>query len=297
MENYVFDYTSFEQPGEAAWNGWNKGANGNMLKVMSEAGNHHLAFENFDGNLLGIILQKTLMGFTPGTAYSLSLRVKRLGQSPRTTTLSWHIGKEPLPTNYKVEDTNWHTLTWRFDATDSKHSFELIGRDESGHGNAPGADFIFDDIRIQPIEVKEDFDGRECKLQDPGARIELNTMSIYFLPDSMGKAGIYNDPSWSALHEKEGLVMCHGQDDGSYTQRLHIDLPGAYNSISFGWSYKHTSGEVKLYNTANELLWSYTLQQLHETISYTANDNCIARIELICRDWSYFDFFVFKNIP
>ncbi|UVL54336.1 hypothetical protein [Pseudomonas sp. B21-035] len=297
--NTVFiDHTDFE-PGNDPWNGWQKGPNGQALALTSDGSNHWAYFEGFAGNLLGRVMRKELAGLTPGTDYRLSMRVKRNGNSSKTPHLSFELDGTLLEGEFAVTAPEWQTLRWQFRAQEHSHTLELIGRDDTGNGSDNGADFSFDDIRIQPAIVHEDFNGHPQTIITAGQHIDLSTLRVTLLPGSTGEAAIQKHTGEvPGLQEKEGLAICRNQGI-QQPQVLRFDLVGIYASLKFAWTWHDHPGQVAFFNAKGELLERRDVQPpagRHLWIEFTApTDNPVASLEVKSQDFAYLDFFTFTS--
>ncbi|ROL72725.1 hypothetical protein [Pseudomonas vranovensis] len=298
LNTVYIDHTDFE-PGNDPWNAWQKGPNGQALALTSDGSNHWAHFEGFVGNLLGRVMRKELAGLTPGTDYRLSMRVKRNGNSSKTPHLTFELDGALLEGEFAVTAPEWQTLRWQFRARAHSHTIELIGRDDTGNGSDDGADFSFDDIRIQPAIVHEDFNGHPQTIITAGQHIDLSTLRVTLLPGSTGEAAIQKHTGEvPGLQEKEGLAICRNQGI-QQPQVLRFDLVGIYASLKFAWTWHDHPGQVAFFNAKGELLERRDVQPpagRHLWIEFTApTDNPVASLEVKSQDFAYLDFFTFTS--
>ncbi|SDQ61649.1 hypothetical protein SAMN05216487_2872 [Pseudomonas sp. UC 17F4] len=296
------DHSDFEpRPQSDPWNGWRKGSNGQALVLTDDQPDNFARFENFHGNLLGVVLGKYIQRLVPGTDYSLSMRVRRAGQSSKTPTLSFDLDHTPVEGSFAVTDSQWHRLFWRFTATQETHRLELIARDDTGNGNDQGADFCFDDIRIQPAVAFETFDDVELKLIEAGQTLTLPTLCFTLLPGSGGNAGTIERTSNEVPGMMEGgalVLYAPGAPDRT-PQRVHIDLLGSYSGIRFAWTWHDLPGYVAFYDQHGVLLEereTVPAEDKHLWVEYRAPANrLVSRIEVHARKQSLLDFFTFTS--
>lgn len=297
MNGNYCDVTSFELA-ENTWNGWVKGPNGVMLEVAEASGNHYARFENFTGNLLGIIIEKTITELTAGVDYCISIRLKRLGQSDRTPTLTWLVDGAQQGLPLPVECRDWHVLRTRFKASSSTHRVMLQGRDSIGQDN--GADFCFDDLRIYPAQLEEDFSGHQQKIIKPGEQLDGRCMVISLLPDAYGQSGIQiHTTPVDGMQQGEGLVLSRNVSNQDPPQQVHIRLKGEYSSVQFSWTWIHHPASVEFLDHKGESLGSIDVlpaQGLHQRLSFeTENaEDYVSELLITCSDFSYLDNFKFE---
>ncbi|WP_327438065.1 hypothetical protein [Pseudomonas donghuensis] len=298
LEAVFIDHTDFESRINP-WNGWQKGPNGQTLAVTSDGANHWAHFEDFAGNLLGRVISKELTGFVPDTDYHLSMRVKRNGNSSKTPHLSFELDGIPLEGEFAVTEREWQILRWQFRAREHSHAIELIGRDDTGNGSDHGADFSFDDIRIQPAIVREDFNGHPQTIITAGQHIDLSTLRVTLLPGSAGEAAIQKHAGEvPGMQEKEGLALCRNQSI-QQPQILRFDLVGVYASLRFAWTWHDHPGQVTFFNATGELLERREIPPpagRHLWVEFTApTDDPVASFEVKSQDFAYLDFFTFTS--
>lgn len=317
MTSFFFDKTTFEHPEPGTWNGWQKESNGQLLIVRRESETHHYAaFENFSGSLMGSILSKTLSGLQPQTEYCISLKVRRIGLSTMTPSLSWDLDGSTIDSQQPVVEKYWHTLRWRFTASKNTHKLTLVARDSnpSGPGNDhSGADFFFDDIFILPCTVHENFDNlpkgftpqdvSNPEFTSPiiitrGEKLELTSMTINFV-DGPGQAGIQaHSSSHEDMLDGPALVLCRG--NGSQpAQLIRLDLISEFKRVRFAWTWRHQAGKIVFYNSENTDIGKIDLeappQVSHQWLEFNApKGQYISRIDVQSTDYSYLDFFTFN---
>lgn len=297
------DHSDFEHhPQTDPWNGWRKGPNGQALVLTDDQQDNFAQFENFQGSLLGVVLGKNIQRLVPGTDYSLSMRVRRAGQSSKTPTLSFDLDHAPIDGSFAVTDSQWQRLHWHFTASKETHRLELIARDDIGNGNDQGADFCFDDIRIQPAVVSETFDDVELQLIEAGQTITLPTLSFTLLPGSPRQAGtiVHSSNEVPDMMEGGALVLYSAQMvPAREPQRIHIDLFGSYSSVRFAWTWHDNSGYVAFYDDRGELLEQRNTlppEGKHLWVEYSAPANrLVSRIELHAHKQSLLDFFTLRS--
>ncbi|MCP3750475.1 hypothetical protein [Pseudomonas sp. SBB6] len=297
------DHSNFEpHPSQDPWNGWRKGPNGQALVLTSDQEDNFAQFENFQGSLLGVVLGKNIQRLTPGTDYSLSMRVRRRGQSSKTPTLSFDLDHAPIDGSFAVTDNQWLRLHWQFTACKETHRLELIARDDIGDGSDPGADFCFDDIRIQPAVVHEHFDGVLERRMEVEESVELSTMRITVLPGSTPPLLIRDKHTNEVpgMQTEGGLRLISNQVQPypPRYQQVRLDLTAHYAAVKFAWTWLKVPAQVDFFDAQGELLEhreiDASLENRHFWVEYRApTEKSIARIELRTLTASFVDSFTF----
>jgi hypothetical protein len=286
------DFTFFgPQHGQDPWNGWKQSCNGHRLVLGTDGPNHWVQFDP----LWAGIMSKQLRELTPATSYSVSMRVKRLGNSSKIPRLSLELDGTQLEGEFDVTDSEWQTFHWQFQATASAHALGLIGRRDAESG-CLNLDCCFDDIHICPMLITEDFEHTPIQHIQAGQSLPLPTMLITLLEGSQGVAGIENYAQYPqpGLLEGNGIVLQRKEANPSTPQRLEVRFVVPCAMLKFAWTYRHHAGEVEFYDEQSNLLatQSFSGEPRHHWVEFQApSDRKIAAIVVVARDYCFLDFF------
>ncbi|MEJ5863133.1 hypothetical protein [Pseudomonas farsensis] len=289
------DYTSFE-PSDDQWNGWVKGANGQALTLGEENGNHYAFFRPM-GNLQGKILEKMFTRLVANEKYRVSIRVRRVNDQVKYPSISWRMDEIPLGDATPLYDREWHVIRTDFVAKDGPQMLALMGSDSAGSGT--GADFWFDDIRIYPITLDENFDDSPGGIVKPGEALDQGALIISLPPTSKNNVGIRAHPLEETETQKgKGLAFNQNVPLDQPEQEVTLKLKGEYNKVAFSWSWISLPGTVTFYGPGKELLGQHSVDPSagrHQDVSFKAGpDEYVTEIVVTARDFSYLDFFKFE---
>ncbi|MBF8674541.1 hypothetical protein IRZ53_09690 [Pseudomonas fulva] len=296
MNTDYFHHATFEEP--EGWAGWQKEANGQTLQLIADGNNHFLAFANEGSTPHGSVLSKVLEGLEPEREYWVSLRARQLRQSDVIPTLTWMLGGNKLSGSGQVTSLEWETLHWSFRPTQGSEKLVLEVRESTGSPSLPRGNLAIDDIRIYPTRYEENFNALQPRRINPGEQMRLNSMIVTLLPGSKGQAGILKHSSDEdrSMREGEALALSIGQD---YPQRMRIDLPGEYTSVSFAWTWLQKNATVDFIDRHGNVVQQQHIDSsagYHQWVHFRGIEakstvTAIARVELTYSDWSYLDFF------
>ncbi|WP_145129607.1 hypothetical protein [Pseudomonas sp. URMO17WK12:I11] len=296
MNKDYFHHATFEAPED--WGGWKKEANGLTLQLIADGNDHFLAFANEGSRPHGSVLSKMLEGLEPDREYWVSLRARQLRQSDVIPTLTWMLGINNVSGSGQVTSLDWETLHWSFRPTQGSEKLVLEVRESTGSPSLPRGNLAIDDIRIYPARYEEDFNDLQPRRIKPGEQMRLNSMTVTLLPGSEGQAGIRKHDSDEDLRMREGEALALSMGD-DYPQRLRIDFPGEYTSVSFAWTWLQKNATVDFIDRHGNVVQQKQIdssegydQWVHfRGIEAETTDTAIARVELTYSDWSYLDFF------
>lgn len=289
------DYTSFE-PSKDQWNKWVKGANGQTLDFAQDNGNYYVYF-NLKGNLQGTILEKELTKLPANEKYRISIRVRRINDQDKYPSITWRLGGVELGDPTPIYDREWHVIRTDFVAKDGPQKLTLHGTDSAGHGKS--ADFWFDDIRIYPVEMQEDFEDNLGGVVKPGETLDQGALIITLPPTSTNDVGIQKHTlSVDGKLEGQGLALNRNVAANLPEQEVTIQLKGEYSNVEFSWTWISQRGEVRFYGPGQRLLGQSEVLPIngaHQNVSFKAEQgDYVTEMVITARDFSYLDFFRFR---
>lgn len=289
------DYTSFE-PSNDQWNDWVKGANGQALALGEENGNYYAFFRPM-GNLQGKILEKKLTQLVANEKYRVSIRVRRVNDQAKYPSITWRMDEIPLGSATPLYDREWHVIRTDFVAKDGPQMLALIGTDSVGSGE--GADFWFDDIRIYPANMHEDFEDSLGGIVKPGETLDQGALIISLPPTSTNDVGIQTHTlSVDGKLEGQGLALNRNVAANLPEQEVTIQLKGEYSNVEFSWTWISQRGEVRFYGPGQKLLGQSEVLPIngaHQNVSFKAEQgDYVTGMVITACDFSYLDFFRFS---
>ncbi|WP_050572356.1 hypothetical protein, partial [Pseudomonas fluorescens] len=152
---------------------------------------------------------------------------------------------------------------------------------------------------VAPPEVRyENFTGEPTKLISAGQSISTSTMQITFL-SGPGPAGIDSYYPTPGLLEGQAIVLCQGSDQNP-KQHLRLDLAFECVRVKFAYTWSHLPTQLTFYSASGVYLGAVNLTganqggALQGWVDFSAPANSkVGRIEIVCGDYMFFDFFTF----
>lgn len=152
---------------------------------------------------------------------------------------------------------------------------------------------------VAPPEIRyENFTGEPTKLISAGQSISTSTMQITFL-SGPGPAGIDSYYPTPGLLEGQAIVLCQGSDQNP-KQHLRLDLAFECVRVKFAYTWSHLPTQLTFYSASGVYLGAVNLTganqggALQGWVDFSAPANSkVGRIEIVCGDYMFFDFFTF----